>query len=65
MQDDLPGMEPLQIDGGQQGVEGGGDHDDEGKCHTEAVQQIICFVLLCKRSNVEDKGRVFLPHLRG
>ena len=63
MQDDLPGMEPLQIDARQQGVEGSGDHDDKGKRHTEIVQQLVRLVLLCKRPNVEDKGRVSFAHL--
>ena len=65
MQDDLPGMEPLQVDGGQQGVKGSGDHDDKGKGHTEVVQQLVRFVLLCIGPNVEDKSRVSLTHFGG
>ena len=65
LQDDLPGMEPLQIDGGQQDVKDGGDHDGEGKGHAEDFQQLVRLVLLCKRPNVEDESRVSLPHLGG
>ena len=65
MQDDLPGMEPLQIDARQQGVEGSGDHDDKGKRHTEIVQQLVRLVLLCECPNVEDKSRVSLTHFGG
>ena len=65
LQDDLPGMEPLQINGRQQDVEDAGDHDDKGKGHAEAVQQLVRLVLLCKGPNVEDKSRVSLPHLGG
>ena len=61
----LPGVEPRQVDGCQKGVEEMGDHDDEGKGHAEAVQQLVCFVLLCKRPNVEEKNRVSLPHFGG
>ena len=58
-------METLQVDASQQDVKEAGDHDDKGKGDTETVQQLIRFVLLCKRPNVEDKSRVSLPHLRG
>ena len=65
MQDDPPGIEPLQVDDPQQGVEDLDDHDDEGKGHAEVVQQLVGLVLLCKRPNVEDKNRVSLPHFGG
>ena len=58
-------METLQVDASQHGVEDPGDHDDEGKGHAEVVQQLVRFVLLCKRPNVEDKNRVSLPHFGG
>ena len=58
-------MEPLQVDGSQEGVEDPDDHDDEGKGHAEVVQQLVCFVLLCISPNVEEKRRVSLFHLGG
>ena len=58
-------MEPLQVDCGQQGVKGSGDHDDKGKRHTEVVQQLVRFVLLCIGPNVEDKSRVSPTHFEG
>ena len=65
MQEDFPGVEPLQVDARKQGVKDPGDHDDQGKVHAEAVQQLVRFVLLCKRPNVEDKSRVSLLHFGG
>ena len=62
LQDDPPGVEPLQVDSRQEGIEDTGHHDDEGQRPAEA-QQLIRFVLLCKRTNVEDQSRVSLPHL--
>ena len=58
-------MEPLQVDGCQQGVKDPGDQDDKGKDHAEGIQQLVRFVLLCKRPNVENKNRVSLPPLGG
>ena len=65
LQDDPPGVEPLQVDERQQGVEDPGDHGDDGKGDAEPVQQLVRFVLLCKRPNVEDKNRVSLTHFGG
>ena len=48
-------MEPLEVGGRQQGVEDPGDHDDEGKRLTEAVQQLVRLVLLVVRPDVVDK----------
>ena len=58
-------MEPLEVDGSQQGVKKAGDDDDEGKGLTKAVQQLVRFVLLCKRPNVQEKSRVSLAHFGG
>ena len=58
-------MEPLQVDSCQQGIEDAGDDDNKGKGHAEVVQQLVGFVLLCKRPNVEDKSRVSLTHFGG
>ena len=65
MQDNFPGVEPLEVDGSQQGVKEAGDDDDEGKGLAKAVQQLIRFVLLCKRPNVEEKNRVSLAYFGG
>ena len=46
MQDDPPRVEPLQIDGPQEGVEDPGDHGDDGKGDAESVQELVGFVLL-------------------
>ena len=58
-------MEPLQVGSSQQGVKDPGDDDAQGKGYAEAVQQLVCFVLLCKCPNVEDKNRVSLTHFEG
>ena len=58
-------METLQVDDSQQGIEEAGDHDDKGKRHSKVVQQLVGFVLLCKRPNVENKSRVSLTHFEG
>ena len=55
MQDDLPGMEPLEIGGRQQGLENGGDHDGERKRLAQTVQQLVSLVLLIVRPDVVDK----------
>ena len=65
MQKDFPGVETLQVDGSQQGVEKAADHNDKGKGHAKAVEQFICFILLCKCPNVEDENRVSLAHFGG
>ena len=62
LQDDLPGVEPLEVGGRQQGVEDPGDHDEQGQGHAEVVQQLIGFVLLWVGSDVVDQSRVFLAH---
>ena len=58
-------MEPLQVDGSQEGVEDPDDHDDEGKGHAEVVQQLVRLVLLGKGPDVEEKSRVSLPRFGG
>ena len=63
LQDDPPGVEPLQVDGSQQGVKEAGHHDDERQGHAQVVQQLVRLVLLCKRPNVEDEGRVSFLYL--
>ena len=58
-------MEPLQVDGSQEGVEDPDDHDNEGKGHAEAVQQLVRIVLLGKGPDVEEKKRVSLTNFEG
>ena len=58
-------MEPLEVDGSQQGVKEAGDDDDEGKGLAKAVQQLVRFVLLCKCPNVQEKNRVSLTNFGG
>ena len=55
-------MMPLEVGGRQQGLEHGGDHDDELKRLAEKVQQLVRLVLLIVRPDVVDKCRVLLPH---
>ena len=62
MQDDLPGVEPLEVGGRQEGIEDPSDHDDQGKSHPEVVEQLVGSVLLGVRPNVEEKSRVFFTH---
>ena len=65
LQEDLPGVEPFQVDGCHKGVKEPCDQDGEGKQNAEVAQQLVCFVLLCKRPNVEDKGRMSFSHTGG
>ena len=58
-------MEPLQVDGPQQGVEDPGEDGKNGKGDAELVQQLVGLVLLCKRPNVVDKNKVSLTHFVG
>ena len=62
MQDDLPGVEPLEVGGRQQGVEDPGYHDDQGKSQAEVVEQLVGSVFLGIGPNVEDESDVFLTH---
>ena len=62
MQDDLPGVEPLEVGGRQKGVEDPGDHDDQGKSHADIIEQLVGSVFLWIRSDVEDKSSVFFTH---
>ena len=64
LQDDLPGVQPHQVDDRQQSVKHGCDDDDQGKGDTQAVEQLIGFVLLCVRPNVVNEDQVFLLHFR-
>ena len=56
-------MEPLEVGGRQQGLEHGGDHDDEGKRLAQNVQQLVRLVLLVVRPDVVDKCQVLFPHV--
>ena len=58
-------MEPLQVDGSQEGIKDPDDHDDKGKGHAEVVQHLVRFILLGISPNVEEKRRVSLPYLGG
>ena len=62
MQDDLPGMEPLEEGGRQQGLEHGGGHDDEGKRLAQTVQQLVRLVLLVVRPDVVHKCQVLFSY---
>ena len=50
-----------QVGCNQQGI----DYDDEGKQNSEAVQQLVSFVLLCKCPNRLDKSSVFFSDVGG
>ena len=55
-------MEPLEVGGRQQGLEHGGDHDDEGKRLAQTVQQLVRLVLLVVGPDVVDKCQVLFSH---
>ena len=55
-------MEPLEVNGRQQGLEHSGDHDDERKRLAQTVQQLVCLVLLIVRPDVADECQVLFPH---
>ena len=65
LQDDLPWVEPLQVDSGQHGIKDPGDPNKQGKSDGEAVQQLEGFVLLCKSPDVQDQRRVPFTHFGG
>ena len=62
LQDNLPGVKPFEVGDSQQGVKDPADHNGQGKRDAEAVEQLEGFVLLGKRPDMEEKGRVSLPN---
>ena len=63
LQNDLPWVEPLEVDKGKNEVEEGrGDHKD-GQLPAELSQKVEGLVLLGKRPNVVAKNRMLLPHI--
>ena len=52
MKDDLPRVEPLEIDESQDEVKDGGGDDEERQQPAQPDQQVEGLVLLCKGPNV-------------
>ena len=64
MQEDPPGVEPLEVGGRQQGIEDPSEEDRQGQGDAEGVQRLIGLVLSCVRPDVLDKSRVSLSNFR-
>ena len=62
LKNDLPGMEPLEVDDGKEEVEEGGGDDEDRQVPTQPGEQVVGLVLLFKRSNVVAEGQVLLSH---
>ena len=63
MQDDLPRVEPLEVDESEDEVEDGGDDDEDGQLPAQPGQQVEGLVLLGKRPNVVAKNQMLFPHI--
>ena len=62
LQNDLPGVEPLEVDESEDEVEDGGDDDKDGQLPAQPGQQVEGLVLLGERPNVVAEGQVLLSH---
>ena len=62
LQDNLPRVEPLEVDDSQEEVEDGGDDDEDGQLPAQPVQQVKGLVLLGECPNVVAEGQVLLTH---
>ena len=62
LQDDLPWVEPLEVDEGEDEVDDGEGDEDDGQLPPQSGQQVEGLVLLGERPNVIAEGQVLLPH---
>ena len=62
LQNDLPRVEPLEVDESEDEVEDGGDDDKDGQLPAQPGQQVEGLVLLGERPNVVAEGQVLFPH---
>ena len=62
LQNNLPRVEPLEVDDSQDQIKDGRDNDDDGQQPGQQGKQVKGLVLLSKRSDVVQEDQVFLPH---
>ena len=62
LQDDLPGVEPLEVDDGKEEVEEGGDGHKDRQVPTQPGEQVEGLVLLFICPDVFAEGQVLLSH---
>ena len=62
LQDDLPGVEPLEVDDGKEEVEEGGGDDKDRQVPAQPGEQVEGLVLLFVSPDVVAKGKVLLSH---
>ena len=65
LQDDLPGVEPLEVDDGKEEVEEGGGDDEDRQVPAQPGEQVEGLVLIFIGSDVVVKGQVLLSHFLG
>ena len=62
LQDDLPGVEPLEVDDGKEEVEEGGGDDKDRQVPAQPGEQVEGLVLLFIGSDVVAEGQVLFGH---
>ena len=62
LQDDLPGVEPLEVDDGKEEVEEGGGDDEDRQVPAQPGEQVEGLVLLFIRPDVVAEGQVLFGH---
>ena len=65
LQDDLPGVEPLEIDDGKEEVEEGGGDDEDRQVPAQPGEQVEGLVLLFVSPDVVAEGQVLFGHFVG
>ena len=62
LQNDLPGVEPLEVDDGKEEVEEGGGDDEDRQVPAQPGEQVEGLVLLFIRSDVFEEGHMLLSY---
>ena len=62
LQDDLPGVEPLEVDDGKEKVEEGGGDDKNRQVPAQPGEQVEGLVLLFICPDVVSEGQVLFGH---
>ena len=62
LENDLPGVEPLEVDDGKEEVEERGGDDEDRQVPAQPGEQVEGLVLLVIRPDVVAEGHVLLSH---
>ena len=62
LQNDPPGVEPLEVDDGKEEVEEGGGDDEDRQVPAQPGEQVVGLVLLFVRPDVVAEGQVLFGH---